>query len=155
MLVSRLARQAVTVALTGDGGDELFAGYDRYRLHGRLSSVVEHVPAWARAAAASSVLALPATTWDRAVHRVGPVLPRRVRRLSRPGEKLHKAARVLQHAGTSDLYHSVMSTWREPADVLREAHASREVPSPALAGRTRSACSSSSTRPPTCRTTCW
>jgi asparagine synthase (glutamine-hydrolysing) len=42
-----LARQHVTVALAGDGGDELFAGYDRYRIHLRRR-VFEHIPAWAR-----------------------------------------------------------------------------------------------------------
>lgn len=134
VLVSQAASKAVTVALTGDGGDELFAGYDRYRIHGRLSAVVEHVPLRARRAAAAAALAVPTARWDRALSTATPVLPRRVRGLSRGGEKVHKLARVLQHASTADLYESLMSTWQHPRSVLQHEGPPRGVSSTSLPG---------------------
>lgn len=119
VLVSRLAREHVTVALTGDGGDELFAGYDRYRIHGRLSGVVSGVPASARRALAASLLRVPAARWDALHAAVAPVLPRRAA-VTRPGEKVHKAARLLGHASTADLYTSLMSAWPDPGVVLTD-----------------------------------
>ena len=60
-LVSKLARDHVTVALTGDGGDELFAGYDRFRA-ARLSQALTNVPPLAIRAASLALEQLPETT---------------------------------------------------------------------------------------------
>jgi asparagine synthase (glutamine-hydrolysing) len=108
LLVSRFARSEVTVALTGDGGDELFAGYLRYLAHGRLSRVVDTVPLSLRRVAARALTAVPAHRWTAAGTQLAPLLPARAR-VSGLGPKVLKAARVLSQPGVGDVYDSVMS----------------------------------------------
>ena len=86
-LVSALTRQHVTVALSGDGGDELFAGYNRYRLATRLWRSLRLLPRPLRAALARAITAVPAGRWSQLLS----VVPERARP-RQAGDKLHKLA---------------------------------------------------------------
>ena len=68
MYLSRITREHVTVALTGDAGDELFCGYERYRAV-KLTGMTDFVPQWARRLASSVISRLPTSVEHRSFRR--------------------------------------------------------------------------------------
>lgn len=108
-LVSQMAREHVTVSLSGDAGDELFCGYTRYQVVDRLWHRLRSVPLPLRQLAASAIKSLPPATWDRLLAFAPYALI---------GEKLHKGAAVLTCNTTADVYRGLVSHWSDPAQVV-------------------------------------
>jgi len=109
-LVSRLARQKVTVSLSCDGGDEFFGGYHRYFLGRALCDKVERLPNVTRPLAAAAMRAVPVRTWNSLLSPRRRWLPAALRR-ERAGERIHKLARAMSSSNRDWLYLEVVSQW--------------------------------------------
>lgn len=116
-LVSALARQRVTVSLSGDGGDELFYGYDRYSRARQLWNNVGWLPRAARRALARLIRILTPEDWNGLARGISPLLPSRLR-IQASGNKAHGLAECLLAGDANELYRTLISQWRNPTKLV-------------------------------------
>lgn len=122
-LVSRIARQHVTVSLSGDAGDEIFCGYNRYVLGDHLWRRLSRLPVPLRRGAAAALRSVSPKTLNSLVRPLHGLLPVRHRHANW-GDKIHKGADVLAYQTSAELYHRLVSHWDNPTDLVLRANES-------------------------------
>lgn len=112
-LICAAARREIEVVFVGDGGDEIFGGYNRY-LHGEpLLRRVERIPFTARRLAAAGIGKVSGPAFERIYEPLAPILPGGLRhRLA--GQKLVKLGGLLAREGVPEMYRSLISAWQDP-----------------------------------------
>lgn len=120
-LVAALARRHVTVALSGDAGDELFGGYNRHVWGGALNARLKPLPGPVKQALAGVLRALSPEPIDTLARLVGPMLPPRLR-LRRAGDQAGKLAQLIGARALDDMFRLLCSIDPDPATAVIGGH---------------------------------
>lgn len=113
-LLSKLTREHVTVALSGDGGDELLAGYSRYRIAQDIARAIRAIPASLRPTVASAIRSTPDAAW----RMLEPLVPRRLGQ-SPLSARMRRFGGYMEGGGEEPMFRGLVGQWAEPEQLVR------------------------------------
>lgn len=116
-ILSRLTRSGVTVSMSGDGGDEVFGGYNRYTWAAPAWATIRRIPPRLRLPVARALRSVPPARWDSAFRRARPLVPARFH-VRTPGTKLQKFGDILPARDVTAMYEVLVSHWQADSQLV-------------------------------------
>jgi len=116
-LVAKMARQHVTVALSGDAGDEFFGGYNRYLWTNLIWKKIRWIPMFIRCALSWGIKEISPSFLNHLSAFLVEAVPERLR-VANAGEKVYKLAEIITAASREAIYHQLVSHWKDPMQIV-------------------------------------
>jgi asparagine synthase (glutamine-hydrolysing) len=113
-LVSKMTRKNVSVSLSGDAGDELFGGYNRYIWTKKIWNRIKHIPMPLRKFISNCLISIPPSAWDMFLKFFLDV--------SMPGDKIHKTANVFNAKSIEGFYFNLIAHWNNSNNIVVGQH---------------------------------
>jgi asparagine synthase (glutamine-hydrolysing) len=117
-LVAKMARQHITVALSGDAGDELFGGYKRYFWARKMWRGIDAIPKPFRHLISSGLDTISPDQWDHLLKLTSPVLGRKLS-TAVSGDRIHKMAPLFRSDTPESMYHELISIWPSTGELCK------------------------------------